>query len=69
MSNESTSRLYGSFVGAPVTNSRLGQKYARGLVQGPVCPVFVSRGLGMTAMPVRFGARPEVAVVELRAEG
>jgi predicted MPP superfamily phosphohydrolase len=55
------------FVGAPVTNSRLGQKYARGLVNGPVCPVFVSRGLGMTAMPVRLGARPEVAVIELRA--
>jgi predicted MPP superfamily phosphohydrolase len=52
-------------VGAPVTNSRFGQKYAKGLVAGPVCPVFVSRGLGMTVMPVRWGVRPEIAVIEL----
>lgn len=52
-------------IGAPVTNSRLGQKYAQGLVQGPACPVFVSRGLGMTVMPVRLGVRPEIAVIDL----
>ena len=53
-------------VGSPVTNSKFGQKYARGLVRGPVCPVFVSRGLGTTVVPVRLGARPEIAVIELR---
>jgi predicted MPP superfamily phosphohydrolase len=53
-------------VGAPFTNSRFGQKYARGLVQGPTCPVFVCRGLGMTYLPVRFGSVPEIAVIELR---
>jgi predicted MPP superfamily phosphohydrolase len=53
-------------LGAPVTNSAYGQKYAKGLVAGPVCPVFVSRGLGMTVMPVRLGVRPEIAVIELR---
>jgi len=52
-------------IGAPVTNSAYGQKYAQGLVQGPVCPVFISRGLGMTVMPVRLGVRPEIAVIEL----
>jgi predicted MPP superfamily phosphohydrolase len=52
-------------IGAPVTNSRLGQKYAKGLVRGPVCPVYVSRGLGMTVMPIRVGVRPEIAVIEL----
>jgi predicted MPP superfamily phosphohydrolase len=53
-------------IGSPVTNSHFGQKYARGLVRGPVCPVYVSRGLGMTVMPVRLGARPEIAVIDLR---
>jgi predicted MPP superfamily phosphohydrolase len=53
-------------IGTPVTNSVYGQKYAAGLVDGPVCPVYVSRGLGMTAMPIRFACRPEIAVIELR---
>lgn len=53
-------------VGAPVTNSAFGQKYAKGLVAGPVCPVFISRGLGMTVMPVRVGVRPELSVIELQ---
>jgi predicted MPP superfamily phosphohydrolase len=53
-------------VGAPVTMSRYGQKYARGLVQGPTCPVFVSRGLGMAMLPIRLGSVPEMPVLELR---
>lgn len=53
-------------IGAPVTNSAHGQKYTKGLVQGPACPVFISKGLGMTVIPVRLGVRPEIAVVELR---
>jgi predicted MPP superfamily phosphohydrolase len=52
-------------IGAPVTNSAFGQKYAKGLVAGPVCPVFITRGLGMTVMPVRVGVRPEISVIEL----
>jgi predicted MPP superfamily phosphohydrolase len=52
-------------IGAPVTNSAFGQKYAQGLVQGPVCPVYVSRGLGMTVMPLRLNVPPEIAVIEL----
>jgi predicted MPP superfamily phosphohydrolase len=54
-------------LGAPVTNSAYGQKYAQGLVDGPVCPVFISRGLGTTVVPVRIGVRPEIAVIELLA--
>ena len=53
-------------VGAPVTMSRYGQKYARGLVQGPVCPVYISRGLGTAMLPIRFGSVPEIAVIELK---
>jgi uncharacterized protein len=53
-------------IGAPVTNSAYGTKYAQGLVEGPACAVYVSRGLGMTALPIRIGVRPEIAVIELR---
>ena len=56
------------FVGAPVTMSRYGQKYARGLVMGPTCPVFVCRGLGMVMLPLRLGSVPEMAVIELRRQ-
>lgn len=55
-------------IGAPVTMSRYGQKYARGLVQGPTCPVYVSRGLGMAMLPLRLGSTPEIAVIELAAK-
>jgi hypothetical protein len=53
-------------VGAPWAPSRFGDKYARGLVRGPTTRVFTSPGLGMTALPVRLGARPEISVLELR---
>ena len=36
-------------------------------ILGPVCPVYVSRGLGIAVLPVRLGSVPEVAVIELRA--
>ncbi|MBX3316353.1 MAG: metallophosphoesterase [Phycisphaeraceae bacterium] len=52
-------------IGAPVTLSRYGQKYASGLAQGPRCPVVVSRGIGMSFLPVRIGVRPEVVEVTL----
>lgn len=52
-------------IGAPVTLSRYGQKYASGLAQGPRCPVVVSRGVGMSFLPVRIGVRPEVVEVTL----
>jgi predicted MPP superfamily phosphohydrolase len=56
------------FVGAPITNSRYGQKYVQGLVRGPVCPVFICRGVGMSMLPVRLGAFPEIAVLEFRTD-
>ena len=56
-------------LGTPVIPSSYGQKYASGLVQGPRCPVFVSRGLGTTQLPLRIGVRPEIAMIELRAAG
>jgi len=52
-------------IGAPITMSRHGQKYVRGLVQSPRCPIYISRGIGTTSLPLRFHCPPEVAVIEL----
>jgi predicted MPP superfamily phosphohydrolase len=53
--------------GAPWTPSRYGQKYLRGLVQGPEARVYVSRGLGTSGVPVRIGSRPELNLITLTA--
>jgi predicted MPP superfamily phosphohydrolase len=54
-------------LGTPIVPSRFGQKYAAGLIQGPRCPVFISRGVGMTVLPVRFRVPPEIAVTEFHS--
>lgn len=48
-----------------ITPSRYGSKYARGMVQGPAFPVFVSTGVGMTILPVRMLVRPEIVIFTL----
>ena len=48
----------------PITH----RKYAEGLVEGPQCPVFISRGLGMVEIPVRFNCSPELPLITLRAK-
>lgn len=54
------------FIGAPIVSSSYGQKYVGGLVQGPLFPVVVSRGVGMSILPVRLGVAPELVEIELR---
>jgi predicted MPP superfamily phosphohydrolase len=54
-------------LGTPIVPSQYGQKYAHGLVQGPACPVFISRGIGVSRLPLRIGVSPEVAVLEFMA--
>ncbi len=51
--------------GAPIVPSKYGQKYLHGLVQGPKCQVFVSRGVGTVTPPVRFLCRPEIVHITL----
>jgi uncharacterized protein len=51
--------------GAPIVPSRYGQKYLHGLVQGPCAQVFVTRGVGTVAPPVRLLCRPEVVLITL----
>jgi predicted MPP superfamily phosphohydrolase len=53
------------FLGELVTPSCLGQKYARGLVQGPSTLVYVNRGIGLISPAVRFNCRPEVTLLSL----
>jgi uncharacterized protein len=53
------------FIGTPLIPSRYGQKYAGGLVQGPSHRVLISRGVGMSLLPVRFGVPPEVVEITL----
>jgi hypothetical protein len=51
--------------GAPFVPSRYGEKYLRGRVEAPATTVYVSRGLGTVAGPVRFGSRPELTLATL----
>jgi predicted MPP superfamily phosphohydrolase len=52
-------------LGTPVVPSGFGQRYAGGLVTDPGFPVVISRGVGMSAIPVRLGVPPEVVEVTL----
>jgi predicted MPP superfamily phosphohydrolase len=51
--------------GSPVVPSRYGQKYAHGLVEAPATTVYVSRGIGMSGLPVRANCRPEITLLTL----
>lgn len=53
------------FLGTPIVPSNFGQKYAGGLVQGPSFPVIVSRGVGLSILPVRLAVPPEVVEITL----
>lgn len=53
-------------VGALSVPSRYGQRYAMGWVQGAhATPAYVSRGLGMTGLPVRNLCEPEITLLTL----
>lgn len=53
------------FIGPIFTASRFGNRFAGGVCDGRGFPVVVSRGVGMSVLPVRFGVPPEVVIVEL----
>lgn len=53
------------FLGTPIVPSVHGQKYAGGLVDGPSFRVLISRGVGMSMLPVRVGVPPEISVITL----
>lgn len=52
------------FLGAPrlpVEN----KAYSSGLINTPKTPLFISRGIGWSTLPVRFNCYPEIAILEL----
>jgi predicted MPP superfamily phosphohydrolase len=58
--------------GAPLTLTRLGPRYASGLLEWEGIPMYVSRGIGVEgglAPPIRFNCPPEIALLELRPAG
>jgi uncharacterized protein len=50
----------------PMMLPPLGRKYVAGLYDTPGCPVYVSRGIGMTQVGVRFLCPPEITLIRLR---
>ena len=53
-------------VGRPVVPSKFGQRYAAGFIEENGRLMFVSSGVGMSILPVRFLVPPEVSIVTLR---
>ena len=51
-------------VGAVMTGSKYGSRFLEGWIHEPVT-AYVSRGLGMSGLPLRFASRAELAMLEL----
>ena len=56
------------FLGAPASLATKDLKYAHGLFRRGDTQLYVSSGTGVIGLPVRLGARPEIAVLRLRRE-
>jgi predicted MPP superfamily phosphohydrolase len=56
------------FIGAPARLATKDLKYAHGLFRRGGTQLYVSSGTGVIGLPVRLGARPEIAVLKLRRE-
>lgn len=54
------------FFGAPARRFTNDLKYARGLFRRGETQLYVSSGTGVIGLPLRFGVRPEIAVLRLR---
>ena len=54
------------FFGAPASRFTKDLKYARGLFRRGGTQLYVSSGTGVIGLPLRFGVRPEIAVLRLR---
>ncbi len=53
-------------VGAPARFATKDLKYAQGLFRRGDTQLYVSSGTGVIGLPIRFGVRPEIAVLRLR---
>jgi len=54
------------FIGAPARFATKDLKFAQGLFRRNETQLYVSSGTGVIGLPVRFGVRPEIAVLRLR---
>jgi predicted MPP superfamily phosphohydrolase len=54
------------FLGAPARFATSDLKYERGLFRRGETQLYVSSGTGVIGLPVRFGVRPEIAVLRLK---
>ena len=59
-------QVYVPGFGAPIANSRYGQKYLRGLKEENGRRLITSVGLGTSILPVRFCSVPEIVSIEWR---
>jgi uncharacterized protein len=48
--------------------SLMGVPYVRGLYENGGAQLYMNRGIGITGLPIRIGARPEITVLELTRE-
>ncbi len=55
------------FFGPPVVYSKFGNRYAAGLFREGKTIMYVNKGIGISALPVRFFARPEITLFTLRS--
>jgi predicted MPP superfamily phosphohydrolase len=53
------------FFGAPIVPSVYGARYAAGHVEENGHHLFVTTGIGTSILPVRFGVKPEVVILEV----
>lgn len=54
---------------APVVPSQYGQRFLHGLIEEQDRSLIVGAGLGMSGLPLRLGAPPEIVVIELGGAG
>ncbi len=54
-----------TLLGLPLWTPPGSGSFRSGFYKTPTCRLYVSRGLGTSILPIRFGARPEIAVFDL----
>jgi predicted MPP superfamily phosphohydrolase len=52
-------------IGAPIVPPHYGQKYLHGVLRGPYCQVFITRGVSTIGLLIQFLCRPEIVLITL----
>jgi predicted MPP superfamily phosphohydrolase len=59
-------QIYLPFLGEPARLFTQDLKYSRGLFRRGQTQLYVSSGTGVIGLPIRFGVRPEIAILQLK---